>query len=30
MALAAPSGFEDLRASVAASEKALGAPVRTA
>ena len=30
MALADPSSFEDLRASVAASEKALGAPVRTA
>jgi 3-phenylpropionate/trans-cinnamate dioxygenase ferredoxin reductase subunit len=29
MALADPSSFEDLRAGVAASEKALGAPVRT-
>jgi NADPH-dependent 2,4-dienoyl-CoA reductase/sulfur reductase-like enzyme len=30
MALADPPDFEDLRASVAANEKALGAPVRTA
>jgi NADPH-dependent 2,4-dienoyl-CoA reductase/sulfur reductase-like enzyme len=30
MALADPPGFEDLRAAVAADEKALGAPVRTA